>query len=412
MRPRLTSKLTVLLLVIACTATVGAAQAAAADSGAQAFSKEASLLAERVAAIAAETPTGQFPVATTENFELRLVGGKDWTSGFLAGALWRVYDLEKTPATRSAALAATLDHFNFEHTRTHDLGFMYGESSVAAYKRLCMRAASAVPECARLRSSGLRAARTLLALSRTTGQRIIPMSAKRCNKCASGQTETIVDSMMNLPLLYWATRTSGNRAYRNLALRHAGWVERHLERRDGSIYQAAHYSRRSTRPRITHHTHQGHSTNSVWSRGLAWSIYGFADAGREFRSRRFLGVAERNAAYLASHLPADGVPPWDFRAGADAARDVSAGVIAAAGLFHLADACSAVRGGCVARARWQRLARRVLAGSLAGIRTTPPLGYLGGMVYNMRSPDAWKHGAELTFGLDYALEAIELARND
>lgn len=384
--------------------------ALAADSGPTAYEAQASLLQARVGALAQGVAAGQFPVATGGDGTVHFVPGGDWTSGFWAGTLWRNYDLSGNPDDRQRALRASVEHFGFERTKLHDLGFMYGESSVAGYERLCAGSAVAGAPCSKLKSSGLLAARTLLALSRTTGQRIIPMSARDCSDCPRGETETIVDSMMNLPLLYWASRTSGNRAYRNLARRHASWVAKHLTRPDGSTYQSGKYRRSSKRPRVLRHTHQGMTNRSVWARGQAWSIYGFAKAGLEFRSERYLSVAEYNAEFLAKHLPESGVPPWDFRAGRGAPPDVSAGVITAAGLLQLAEACKRVKGGCASAWRWAPLARRILTGSLAHLRDTPTTGYLGGMVYRMRGRESWEREAELVFGLDYALEAIKLAR--
>lgn len=384
--------------------------APATEEGPTAYAAQASLLLERVESLSWSVSSGQFPVATGHDGTVHFVPGSDWTSGFWSGTLWRTYDLTGGVRERQRAIAATVDHFGSERTKLHDLGFMYGESSVAGYRRLCGETPVEGTPCASFRRSGLRAARTLLELSRTTGQGIIPMSARDCSDCPRGETETIIDSMMNLPLLYWATSTSGNRSYRNLARRHASWVARHLFRPDGSTFQAGRYQRSSKRPQVRRHTHQGLNNRSVWARGQAWSIYGFADAGVAFRSKPYLEVAEKNAEYLAQRLPEGGVPPWDFRAGKDAPPDVSAGVIAAAGLLHLANACKRVSNGCASAGRWAPLARRILTGSLTHLQSTPTTGYLGGMVYRMRGRKSWERDAELVFGLNYALEAIRLTR--
>ncbi|MGH2958512.1 MAG: hypothetical protein ACRDKE_02835, partial [Solirubrobacterales bacterium] len=371
-----------------------------------AFSAEASLLKKRVGQIAAQTTPGKYPFGTGLDGELRFQEG--WTSGFWAGTLWRVFDLNRSDASNAMAFEATIDHFGFEQTQLHDLGFMYGESSVAAYTRNCGHD-DEEPECAKFRNSGLRATYTLVKLARTTGQGIIPLGAKTCSDCESGGAETIVDSMMNLPLLYWATKTTGNAKYRNLAFKHATWVAANLQRKNGSTFQAASYPRKSKAPKLVKHTHQGLRDNSTWSRGQAWSIYGFADAGKEFRSKAFLRVAERNANYAAFRFGAQ-VPRWDYDALSGAPRDVSAGVITAAGLFHLVAACKAVKGGCQEAKRWDRVARTLLKASLAGISKTEPVGYLGGQVYRLGGKDTWDDNAEFVMGLDYALEAIKLSR--
>lgn len=397
----------VLSAVLVCGLMLHARTAKAATSGPSAFQTEASLLKKRVAQIGSQTPAGKYPLGTGLDGELRFSEG--WTSGFWAGTLWRVFDLNRSDAANDRALEATIDHFGFEQTKLHDLGFMYGESSVAAYTRNC-GGDDDIPECAKFRSSGLLATYTLTKLARTTGQGIIPLGAKTCSDCKTGGAETIVDSMMNLPLLYWATRTTGSIKYRNLAKKHADWVAKNLVRKDGSTYQSASYPRKSKAPKLVKHTHQGLRGSSTWSRGQAWSIYGFADAGKEFRSRPYLAVAERNANYVAMHLPASGLPLWDYDAQNDAPVDVSAGVITAAGLFHLASACRTVKKGCAEAKRWPSLARKILRGSLANIRTEAPVGYLGNQAYRIGGKDTWDDDAELIMGLDYALEAIKLAR--
>jgi unsaturated chondroitin disaccharide hydrolase len=308
------------------------------------------------------------------------------------------------------ATAATIDHFGFETAQTHDLGFMYGESSVSAYEHLCN--ASASEACRKYRFSGITAANSLVKMARSTGQGIIPLGSKTCSDCKPDGAETIVDSMMNLPLLYWASRNTGNRKYINLAFKHANWVAKNLERPDGSTYQAASYPRKAKAPTLVRHTHQGLADDSTWSRGQAWSVYGFADAGLEFKSKKFLQIAGRNAGYIVRNLPPDGVPMWDYDAIEGAPVDVSAGVITAAGLFHLARACQQIKNACKRGNYWAEVARRILANSLEHIRTIFPVGILGDQVYTLAGKETWEDDGELVFGLDYALEAIKLARAD
>ena len=139
-------------------------------------------------------------------------------------------------------------------------------------------------------------------------------------------------------------------------------------------------------------------------------MYGFAVDALELRSRSLLRVGERLAAYVATHLPPGGVPRWDYDAPAGAPLDVSAGVITSAGLFHLATACHAMRGVCrQTPASWRALGRRMLSAALAHVSSRPPLGFLGSQELNQHAQGCWCNGAELTFGLSYALEAVRLA---
>src|SRR5205085_10058340 len=153
---------------------------------------------------------------------------------------------------------------------THDLGFMYETSSVAAYEHLCTTAAPAA-QCDGLRRSAVRAADSLLALAATnqaTGT--IPTSAKLpCDGCTSlDEADTIVDSVMNLPLLYWASRITNDRRYRDVAARHVRIVADRMVRADGSTWSSMH-TRRSDGAFIRYHTHQGYRDDSTWSRGQA-----------------------------------------------------------------------------------------------------------------------------------------------
>jgi hypothetical protein len=212
---------------------------------------------------------------------------------------------------------------------------------------------------------------------------------------------------MNIAILPWATRVTGNPAYARLASHHAHVVASLLVRPDGSTAQSVHFDRASGRVLLIH-THQGLSNSSTWSRGQAWAVYGFAQAASDLHDRGLLRVAERVATYVASHLPAGGIPLWDYDAPAGAPVDVSAGVITAAGLLHLAAACHAIPGVCTDPGRWVPLARRMLAAALTRASGQPPLGFLGSQVLNERGRGCWCDGGELSFGLTYALEGLRL----
>jgi unsaturated chondroitin disaccharide hydrolase len=212
---------------------------------------------------------------------------------------------------------------------------------------------------------------------------------------------------MNLSLLAWATRATGHPGYATLARRHAAAVAGLLVRTDGSTAQSVHFRRKDgTVLRV--HTHQGLDTASTWARGQSWALYGFAEIGQALKDPALVGVSERAARFVAMRLPAGGVPPWDYDAPAGVPRDVSAGVIGAAGLHRLASACQALPGACVEPDRWRPLAELLLSASLESTRTRPPLGRLGSQVYTLGGRAAWDDDAELIFGLDYALEAIAL----
>ncbi|MEA2448493.1 MAG: unsaturated chondroitin disaccharide hydrolase, partial [Thermoleophilaceae bacterium] len=366
------------------------------------------LLLHRLAALHTQTRLGRYPYGSGPGPRGKLRFSDDWTTGFWPGSLWRAYDLTKSRLFRDWALATTLRHTGNERDAMHDQGFRYLESSAAAYDRLCTTAASTA--CHRLRASALKAADTLLALQRTNpGSGTLPTVPKGCGDCASGKEgETLIDSIMNAGLIEWAYAQTGAAKYRDAALKHARGVAKLLVRADGSTAQAVRLNRRTGRV-IKVHTHQGRSASSTWARGQAWAVYGFAQTGAALDDPDLIAISERAAQYVAGHLPASAVPPYDYSAPSGRPLDTSAGVITAAGLFRLADACDATPGACAQAGRWRPLARRMLDASLRHVSAKPPLGFLGDEVLTKGGEARWDDRAELIFGIDYALEGVNRA---
>jgi unsaturated chondroitin disaccharide hydrolase len=366
------------------------------------------LLLHRVAELHARVPLGRFPLGATVGNRL-MYARRYWTNGFWAGALWQAAALAPLAGGGRAmferwALAVTVAHFGFERTPTHDLGFMYGESSLAAWRALCRPSSPGrAALCRRLKRSVLAAADELVALERFNVRAgTIPTNPTSGN--------TIIDSMMNIGILPWASRVTGDPVYSQVALRHARVVASVLVRPDGSTAQSVNFDRATGRVLFVS-THQGLSAASTWSRGQGWAVYGFAQAALQLHSVALLRVALRTAGYVARALPARGIPRWDYDAPAGAPVDVSAGVITAAGLMHLVAACHALPGVCPGSSRrWVALARRMLLASLGRASARPPLGLLRGQVLNERGRGCWCDGGELIFGVTYGLEAENLLR--
>lgn len=370
----------------------------------------AALLFHRLAELHARVPRGLFPTGATVGDRLYYAPG--WTSGFYAGALWQAAALEPAGGMFARwALTETVEHFGMERSPTHDVGFMYGQSSLNAWEALCAPRARPASLCARLRSSVVSAADELLALAATN-----PRAGTIPTNPTSPEAETIVDSMMNIAILPWATRFTGNQAFVRLARHQAAVIARVLVRRNGSTAQSANFDRATGRL-ISVTTHQGLSNRSTWARGEGWALYGFSVAASELRSRALLRLAERVAGYVAKHLPAGSVPRWDYDARAGAPVDVSAGVITSAGLLHLVRACRVLDGAaaCAApAARWTALARGMLAAAVAGNASVrPPLGLLRSQIEDERfGGGCWCNHGELIYGLSYALEALRLLPAD
>jgi unsaturated chondroitin disaccharide hydrolase len=153
------------------------------------------------------------------------------------------------------------------------------------------------------------------------------------------QYRVIIDNMMNLELLFWASQQPGGNAnWKTIAAQHALTSARDHVRADGGSWQVVNYDQ-TTGAVLSKATVQGYSDNSTWSRGEAWGIHGFTMAYRYTKDARFLATARKMADYYISHLPADKVPYWDFNAPVNrrTPRDSSAAAIAAGGLLELSE---------------------------------------------------------------------------
>lgn len=151
-----------------------------------------------------------------------------------------------------------------------------------------------------------------------------------------GDNSLFIDSIMNVGLIYYAARETGDRRLRDIALRHTQTVRRVLVRGDGSTAQEGIFDT-DTGEFLKQNSHQGYRGDSCWSRGLAWAVYGFTSCYEYSRDASFIETAQACADYYITHTPADGVAPWDFNAppGNRSLLDTSAAAIFAAGLLRL-----------------------------------------------------------------------------
>jgi unsaturated chondroitin disaccharide hydrolase len=148
---------------------------------------------------------------------------------------------------------------------------------------------------------------------------------------------TIVDSLMNLPLLFWASETSGDLTFYNAALRHAYQLQRYFVRPDNTTYHTYYFDTETGEGRFGR-TAQGAGDESCWARGQAWAMYGFALSYAYTKDTSFLDTASKLSDYFIDHIPSDGVVYWDlaFGDGSGEEKDSSASAIAACGLLELA----------------------------------------------------------------------------
>ena len=141
---------------------------------------------------------------------------------------------------------------------------------------------------------------------------------------------------MNLSLLYWAAKESGDPRFRHIATAHADTALKHFVRLDGSVNHIVCFDPKSGEP-VRVLGGQGYGPDSAWSRGQAWALYGMANIYQFTREERFLQAAQRVAHHFVAALPEDHVPYWDFRLPRTDGepRDSSAAAIAASGLLEL-----------------------------------------------------------------------------
>jgi unsaturated chondroitin disaccharide hydrolase len=270
-----------------------------------------------------------FPSGFSRGLKYDPVTNTEWTPGFWTGLLWIAYVStgDKTYRMRAESLLPSfrkrLD-LGGAGVATHDLGFLYTLSCVAAFKVATNREA---------RLLALRAAE-LLANRYFEGGRI--SQAWRTLDDPAERGRIIIDSVMNMPLLFWASRETGDRRFRAMACAHLEQVARHLVRGDGSAFHTYFVDPETGEGRYPK-THQGFSDDSCWSRGQAWAIYGFSLAYGHTGDERFGTVARRVADYFLAHLPRGCICYWDmiFREQDGEQIDTSAAAIAAAGLLDL-----------------------------------------------------------------------------
>jgi unsaturated chondroitin disaccharide hydrolase len=251
----------------------------------------------------------------------------NWFCGFWVGLLLASYLRTNDPkfllwARERMRLVAQ----RAEDGNTHDIGFIFESSAIPGfhvtgdpwYADIALKAAD------RLRARIITTPRGAYLASWG------PLDDPR------GRCSSAIDTMANLPLLYWAARQAGDASYRLAADAHAEMSAKAFIRPNDSTYHAVEYDT-ATGERRRGYTFQGAGDESDWSRGQGWAIYGYAISARETGKRRYLDLAERLAAYYIKRLDGRLVPPWDFDAkGADAGiKDTAAAAAVSAGLLEM-----------------------------------------------------------------------------
>ena len=261
---------------------------------------------------------------TIRNDSLKLVVSNDWTSGFFPGMLWYMYDYTGKNEWRIKAVEFTaLMEKETKNAGSHDVGFKvynsYGNglrlSNNAEYKKQVIQGAATL----------------ITRFNKNVG-------CIRSWDFGTWQYPVIIDNMMNLELLFAATRLSGDSSYYKIAVTHANTTMKNHFRPDFSCFHVMDYDTVSGKV-IGGSTLQGYADNSTWARGQTWALYGFTLCYRETRDPAYLKLAENIASFLMDHprLPSDKIPYWDLDVPdiTKEPRDASAAAIMASALYEL-----------------------------------------------------------------------------
>ena len=258
----------------------------------------------------------------------RYVNYKDWTSGFWPGTLWYLYEATQKDAIKKEAERFTAELYNLsvEPAFDHDLGFQVYNSYGHAYK---------LTKNKEYKEIVLRTADTLATLYNPKVGTILSWPRSVPNM-EWPQHNTIIDNMINLELLFWASKNGGTKNLYDIAVKHAETTMKNHFRDDYTSYHVVVYDK-DTGERIKQVTHQGYADETMWARGQSWAIYGYTMVYRETKNEKFLDFAQKVTDVYLEKLPEDLIPYWDFNAPGipNEPRDASAAAITASALLEL-----------------------------------------------------------------------------
>lgn len=272
--------------------------------------------------------THHFPASNSVNNFYEPTKNVEWTTGFWTGVIWLAY--EKTMDSRFRESAQIqVDSFlkrmiEKRDVNNHDMGFLYSLSCVAAYK---------LTKNENGKRAALLAADHLAERYREKGQFIQAWG----NVGDKDNYRLIIDCLLNLPLLYWASEVTGESRYAMMAKNHIKTSMKCVLRPDHSTYHTYFFDSETGEPAYGV-THQGNRHNSAWARGQAWGIYGVALSYRYLKNPEYIDIFKKVTDYFIEHLPDDLIAYWDFDfdTGSSEPRDSSSVAIAVCGILEMA----------------------------------------------------------------------------
>lgn len=320
----------------------------------------------------------------------------DWCSGFFPGSLCYLYQLtnDKSWLVQSKRFTEALDSIQYL-TWHHDVGFMIGSSYLNIYRLSPNKA---------YKKAIIQTAKSLCTRFRKKAGVIQSWNVDRGWQSKRGWTcPVIIDNMMNLELLFEATRLSGDSTYWKVAVSHANKTLENQFRKDGSCYHVVDYD--PNNGAVLHRqTAQGYADNSAWARGQAWAVYGYTVCYRYTHDRKYLDQAVKTLNFVMQNpnLPEDLIPYWDFDAPniPNEPRDVSSAACIASALYEMNN--------YLPDNGYTSLADRIIR-SLSSPKYRAPLGKNGCFLL-MHSVGSIPHNNEIDVPLNYAdyyfLEAL------
>lgn len=352
-------------------------------------------------------PDGKnYPRTTDEQGNLVCTSIHDWTPGFFPGSLWYLYELTGDKKWEKQAEKWTWPLESHQYFKgNHDIGFMmycsYGNaqrlSPQEKYENILVESANSL--CTRFHAPV---------------QAIESWDYRKAWDGSEWFYPVIIDNMMNLELLFYASRVTGDRKYYDVAVAHANTTLKYHFRDDHSSYHVVDYDTITGKP-LHRKTCQGYSDNSTWSRGQAWAVYGYTMMYRETKNETYLKAAQNFAGYFLRHLPEDRVPLWDFNAGQEGfypdgnsyakinrnnVKDASAAAIVCSALFELGE---------LSKDKMYTQKAVEMLKSLSSPAYRAPLGENGGFLI-MHCTGSLPHKSEIDVPLIYAdyyyLEAL------
>lgn len=269
----------------------------------------------------------RFPSSATKDNTYGIIDNIEWTDGFWTGLLWFSYEYTGDGEFKNLAeknieslLHRVKNRIELDH---HDLGFLYSLSCVSGYKLTGSEAA---------KEAGILAADKLMERFQEKGGFIQAWGELG----ARDNYRLIIDCLLNIPLLYWASEVTGEAGYRRAAERHFETACNYVIRDDASAFHTFYFDPETGKP-VKGVTRQGYSDSSAWARGQAWGVYGIPLNYRYTRNERAFNLYMGMTNYFLNRLPEDDVCYWDliFGDGSGQSRDSSAAAVAVCGMHEM-----------------------------------------------------------------------------